>query len=202
MLGKIFGVMAVLSFIFAVFTGRIEAVGIAVAEGSGTAVQLVISLAGMMCLWSGIIRVLKAAGLMELLTRIISPVLKIILPQAYKLKKQGNTQEKLADSALQSVSANIGANILGLGNAATPLGIDAMKKLNSLKTSSGDMIMFVVLNCASLQLIPTTLIALRSAAGSANIFEIMPAVWICSLATTVFAVLITKILLKFSGRKS
>ena len=197
MLGKIFGIIAVLSFLFAVFTGRIDAVGIAVAEGAGSAVQLIISLAGMMCLWSGIIRVLKAAGLMDFLTRIISPVLKILLPQTYSLKKQGNAD---ADSALQSVSANIGANILGIGNAATPLGIDAMKKLNSLNISSGDMIMFVVLNCASLQIIPTTLIALRSAARSANVFEIMPAVWICSLAVTAFAVMITKIMLKIFRR--
>jgi len=195
MLGKIFGIIAVLSFLFAVFTGRIDAVGTAVADGAGTAVQLIISLAGMMCLWSGIIRVLKAAGLMDFLTRLIAPVLKIILPDTYKLKKSG---EKQADSALQSVSANIGANILGIGNAATPLGIDAMKKLNGLNISSRDMIMFVVLNCASLQIIPTTLIALRSAAGSANVFEIMPAVWICSLATTAFAVIITKIMLKFT----
>jgi len=199
MLGKIFGIIAVLSFLFAVFTGRIDAVGIAVADGAGNAVQLIISLAGMMCLWSGIIRVLKAAGLMDFLTRIIAPVLKIMLPDTYNLKKRGNDERirKEADSALQSVSANIGANILGIGNAATPLGIDAMKKLNSLNINSRDMIMFVVLNCASLQIIPTTLIALRSAAGSANVFEIMPAVWICSLATTAFAVIITKILLKF-----
>lgn len=194
MLGKIFGIIAVLSFLFALFTGKIDAVGIAVAEGAGNAVQLTISLAGMMCLWSGVIRVLKAAGLMEFLTRIISPVLKILLPQTYHLKKQG---DKNADSALQSVSANIGANILGIGNAATPLGIDAMKKLNGLNINSRDMIMFVVLNCASLQIIPTTLIALRSAAGSANVFEIMPGVWLCSFATTVFAVIITKVLQKF-----
>ena len=197
MLGKIFGIIAVLSFLFAVFTGRIEAVGVAAAEGAGSAVQLIIALAGMMCLWSGIIRVLKAAGLMDILTQAVSPLLKIILPQTYALKKQGNQD---ADSALQSVSANIGANILGIGNAATPLGIDAMKKLNGLNINSGDMIMFVVLNCASLQIIPTTLIALRSAAGSVNVFEIMPAVWLCSLATTVFAVIITKILLKFTGK--
>ena len=196
MLGKIFGILAVLSFLSAVFTGNINAVGEAAAVGAGSAVQLIISLAGMTCLWSGIIRALKAAGLMDFLTRVISPLLKIILPETYNLKKQGS---KEADSALQSVSANIGANILGIGNAATPLGIDAMKKLNGLN-SSRDMIMFAVLNCASLQVIPTTLIALRSAAGSSDVFGIMPAVWLCSLATTIFAVIITKILFKLTRR--
>ena len=206
MLGKIFGIIVIASFLFAIFTGRIEAIGTAVIDGAGGAVTLVISLAGMMCLWSGIIRVLKAVGLMEMLAKIIAPLLKFLLPHTYKLKKEGN---KDAESALQSVSANIGANMLGIGNAATPLGIDAMKKLNSLDTSSdtkdnsansNDMIAFVVFNCASLQIIPTTLIALRAASGSANVFEILPIVWICSVATTAFAVIITKILLRFKRR--
>ena len=199
MLGKIFGIIALLSFIIAIFTGRIDALGIAIAEGAGGAVQLIISLAGMMCLWSGIIRVLKAAGLMDFLAKLIAPVLKFMLPQTYNLKKQGN---KDAESALQSVSANIGANMLGIGNAATPIGIDAMKKLDSLNISPNDMITFVVFNCASLQFIPATLIALRSAAGSANVFEILPIVWLCSLATTVFAVIITKLLLRITSRRS
>ena len=204
MLGKIFGIIAIASFLFAVFTGRIEAIGTAVIDGASGAVTLVISLAGMMCLWSGIIRVLKAVGLMEILAKIIAPLLKFLLPHTYRLKKEGN---KDAESALQSVSANIGANMLGIGNAATPLGIDAMKKLNSLHddntndtNNSKDMIAFVVFNCASLQIIPTTLIALRAASGSANVFEILPIVWICSVATTAFAVIITKILLRFKRR--
>jgi spore maturation protein A len=201
MLGKIFGIIAILSAAFAVFSGNIGAVGIAAADGAASAVKLTLSLAGMMCLWSGIIRVLKAAGLMDFLAKIIAPVLKIIFPQTYNLKKQG---DKNAESALQSVSANIGANILGIGNAATPFGIDAMKKLNKLNIHANDMIMFAVINCASLQVIPTTLIALRSAAGSADAFDIMPAVWICSLATMIFAVSITKILSFFfpHGKKA
>jgi len=117
MLGKIFGIIAVLSMLTAVFTGRIEEVGLSVAGGANDAVKLTISLAGMICLWSGIIRVLKAAGLMEFLSKAISPVLRILLPHTHNLKKQG---DKNAVSALQSVSANIGANILGIGNAATP----------------------------------------------------------------------------------
>jgi spore maturation protein A len=199
MLSKIFGIISLLSVIIAVFTGRVEQVGLSVAEGADNAVRLIISLAGMMCLWSGIVRILKHIGFTEILAKIISPVLKIMLPYTYNLKNQG---DKDSSHALQSVSANISANILGIGNAATPLGIDAMKRLGDVKNKSKgadpvkankDMIMFVVFNCASLQIIPTTLIALRSAAGSANVFEIIPAVWICSLATTVFAVITVKI---------
>ena len=200
MLGKIFGIISVLSVITAIFTGRIDQVGLSIAEGADGAVRLIISLAGMTCLWSGAVRVMKYIGLTETLAIIISPVLKIMTPHTYNLNKQG---DKDAASALQSVSANISANILGIGNAATPLGIDAIKKLNSLKNKSlnlnsatPDMIMFVVFNCASFQFIPTTLIALRSAAGSQNVFDIIPAVWLCSFATSVFAVVVTKILQK------
>ncbi|MCL2096209.1 MAG: spore maturation protein A [Oscillospiraceae bacterium] len=207
MLSKIFGVISLLSVIIAVFTGRIQQVGLSVAEGADSAVRLIISLAGMMCLWSGIVRVMQRTGLTEILAKIISPVLKIMLPYTYKLKKQGS---KDAVCALQSVSANISANILGLGNAATPLGVDAIKKLGVLKNKSktadpdaanSDMIMFVVFNCASFQIIPTTLIALRSAAGSSNAFEVIPAVWLCSLATAVFAVLTVKLFGFIGGEK-
>ena len=202
MLSKIFGVISLLSVITAIFTGRVEQVGLAVAEGADSAVKLIISLAGMMCLWSGIIRVMKYIGLTELLAKLISPVLKIMLPYTYNQKKHG---DKDAAAALQSVSANMSANILGIGNAATPLGVDAIKKLNEVKnkqktadinSANADMITFVVFNCAYFQIIPTTLIALRSAAGSQNVFEVIPAVWLCSLATAVFAVTAVKILIK------
>jgi len=208
MLGKIFGIISVISVIIAVFTGKVEQVGMSAAEGADSAVKLIISLAGMMCLWSGIVRVMKYMGLTEILSKIISPALKIMFPYTYSLKKRGD-QDSI--SALQSVSANISANILGIGNAATPLGIDAIKKLNDVKNKSPtansvsaniDMIMFVVFNCASVQIIPTTLIALRSAAGSQNVFEIIPAVWICSIATAAFAVITVKIFGSFKNIKS
>jgi len=200
MLSKIFGIISVLSVLIAIFTGKTEQVGLSIAEGADSAVRLIISLAGMMCLWNGIVRVIKYAGFTEILAKIISPVLKIMMPYTYDLKKQGDED---AVSALQSVSANMSANILGIGNAATPFGIDAIKKLNDVKnknknlnltSANFDMIMFVVFNCASVQIIPTTLVALRSAAGSDNAFEIIPAVWICSLTTAVFAIVATKIL--------
>lgn len=204
MIGKIFGAIAVISVAVSLFTGKIAEVGAAIAGGADTAVKLTMSLAGMMCLWGGIMRVLKSAGMIEYLAKLIAPFLRVLLPHTYNLKKQG---DKDAISALQSVSANIGANILGIGNAATPLGIDAMKRLNQTKnkskpygsateeeTANGDMIMFAVFNCASLQIVPTTLIALRSAAGSEAVFDIIPQIWLCSVLTTLFAIFITKIL--------
>jgi len=208
MLSKIFGIISILSVIISFFTGKTEEVGLSAAQGADSAVRLIISLAGMMCLWSGIVRVINHIGFMEILAKIISPFLKIMLPYTYDLKKHG---DKDAVSALQSVSANISANMLGIGNAATPLGIDAIKKLNAVKNkfkqvktdaANSDMIMFVVFNCASFQIIPTTLIALRSAAGSENVFEIIPAVWICSLITAAFAVVTVKIISCFKTKKN
>ena len=117
MISKIFGIVSILSLILAIFTGKTEQIGLSVAEGADSAVRLVISLSGMMCLWSGIVRVMEYIGITEVLAKIISPFLKIMLPHAYNLKKLG---DKDAVSALQSVSANISANILGIGNAATP----------------------------------------------------------------------------------
>jgi spore maturation protein A len=117
MIGKIFGIIVVMSVIVSLFTGKVAEIGVAAAEGADSAVKLTISLAGIMCLWSGIMRVLQSIGLIERLSKLISPFLKILLPYTYGLKKLG---DKDAASALRSVSANMGANILGIGNAATP----------------------------------------------------------------------------------
>lgn len=117
MIGKIFGTLTVLSVLFALYTGRIAETGMAIVEGAESAVKLTLSLAGITCLWNGVMQVLLSAGAIERLSMIISPLLRFLYPDAYKLKKNGN---KEAASALQAISANIGANILGIGNAATP----------------------------------------------------------------------------------
>lgn len=196
MLGKIFGFIVIISVIFSFATGRSAQVASAVTDGAASAVTLTISLCGMMCLWSGIINVLNEAGFTEKLGRLISPLLRFLYPEASRKKKAG---DKNAAAALQSVCANMSANILGIGNAATPLGIDAMQKLHEVggrpQEASADMMMLAVFNCASLQVIPTTLFALRSAAGSADVFGVLVPVWICSLLTAAFAVVCLKALL-------
>lgn len=195
MLGKIFGVLAILSAITAIFTGNMSEVGIAAINGAGEAVKLTLALAGIMCLWSGVMGVAKKAGLIEKLSAAMLPLLRLLFPDAYRAKKSGNAD---ADAALGSMSLNMGANMLGLSNASTPIAITAMQKLKTLNnddnTASKDMVMFAVFNCASIQIIPTTLIALRSAAGSANPFEILAPVWICSFITAVMAVILVKLL--------
>ena len=201
MLGKIFGSLVIISILSAVLTGKMDAVGLGALEGAGEAVRLTITLAGVMCLWNGVMRVAKAAGLIERLAALNAPLLRLLIPNACAQKKNGS---KEAAAAIASVSANIGANLIGIGNAATPLGIDAMKRLHKLggspSAATRDMISFAVFNCASLQIIPTTLLTLRAAAGSSNAYEILPAVWLCSFAGAAASIIITKIMGAFADK--
>lgn len=185
MIGKICGFICVFSFIFGCISGNISELGNAVYDGASSAVNLTISLIGMMCLWNGIMQVAVASGFVEKLSRLLSPLLKFLFPDAHK-KKNG----------MGEIAASFSANIFGIGNAATPLAIKAMEKLqeNNEKKSvaTNDMIMFTVLGTASFDMFPTTLIALRKAAGSEAPFEIIVPVWICSFFTALVAVLLVK----------
>ena len=196
MLGKVFAVLVISSFLFAGFSGNMAEVCTAAIDGANEAVTLSISLLGVMCLWSGVIRTLDKAGLTRVLSKAASGLLKLIYPKVYK-----NTE------AINNIAADYSANLLGLGNAAPPIGIRAMNSLkkNGLPqpdTANDDMIMFAVLNTAPLQLMPTTLIALRSTYGSANPFEIILPIWICSAGTTVFGVILCKTFAKLSAKKT
>lgn len=176
--------MILLSVIFGIMNGKIAQVSTAALEESGRTVTLIISLAGIMCLWSGLMNVADKSGLTQKISRLFSPVLSLLFRGI-----------KPDSPAAKAISMNITANLLGLGNAATPLGIAAMRELEATNQNpsiaSNDMITFVVLNTASLQLIPTTTAALRMQAGSASPFDILPAVWAASLASVVVAVLLS-----------
>lgn len=193
MIGKICGVICVLSFVFACITGNVGALGEAVYSGAENAVQLTISLVGMMCLWNGVLQVMQASGVVDKLAALCSPLLNYLFPDAHK-KHNG----------IGEIAAALSANMLGIGNAATPLALKAMDKLqenNDDKVrASNDMIMFTVLGCASLDIFPTTLIALRRAAGSGNPFEIIVPIWICSAITALLGVVCVKIYCLVSGR--
>ncbi|MEE0968420.1 MAG: spore maturation protein A [Clostridia bacterium] len=189
MLGKVFGVMCIISLVFGAATGNMEAVGGAVFEGAESAVTLTISLCGIMCLWCGVMNVLRDGGAVRVLSRLISPLLKIFFPDA---ERSGEGKEE--------ISASIGANLLGIGNAATPLALSAIKKLHTYNvkctgradTASRDMITLAVLNTASANLLPTTIIALRRAAGSSAPFSVVAPIWICSVSSALLALTITK----------
>lgn len=163
--------MAVLSILCGLATGRGDLVAAAAVEGAQSAVELCVSIAGMLCLWTGVMEIMRRSGLAEGLSRLLRPVLSALFPQV-----SGDR------GVMDSISANVSANLLGLGNAATPLGIEAVRRMErkSPGTASDAMCMLVVCNTASIQLIPTTVASVRAAAGSSSPFDILPAVWLAS----------------------
>ncbi len=188
--------MMIISAMFAAINGRMGELSTALLEECGGAVQLALTLTGMICLWSGIMRVAQSSGLTEKLAKISAPILSLLFRG---LKKSGK--------AMQYITLNITANILGLGNASTPFGIAAMREIENEENSprhdiaSDNMIMLTVLNTASLQLVPTTAAALRLRYGSEAPMEILPAVWITSVCALAAAVAAVKICGRISRRK-
>ncbi len=161
-----------LALVFGGATGRLAEVSAAAMTGAGAAAELCVSMAGAICLWSGVMTLMDRCGLSAKLARLLRPVLRRILPEACRDKETA-----------AALSANVSANLLGLGNAATPLGIRAATRmargLNG--TASDELCRLVVLNTASIQLLPTTVAAVRGAHGCAAPFDILPAVWLSSL---------------------
>ena len=167
--------MVAASILFSLWNGCADTVAAAALEGAAAGIHLTLSLAGTLCLWSGLVKVMERAGLSRKLARLLSPLLRRIFPQA--------SQD---ETAAGCISANVSANLLGLGNAATPPGIEAVRRMHALSGSdeaSDELCRLVVMNTASIQLIPTTVAAARAAAGSAAPFDILLPVWITSLCS-------------------
>ena len=181
----VWAAMAVCSVVCGLITGRTGAVSAAALEGAGAAVQLCISLAGILCLWSGFMEILKRTGLEAHLARLLRPVLRRLLPRACR---DGET--------MAAVSGNLSANLLGLGNAATPLGIRAARRmsLGAEGTASDELCRLVVLNTASVQLLPTTVAGVRAACGAETPFDILPAVWLSSILSVSVGLLVCRLL--------
>lgn len=195
MLNIIWPIFIIISLSFGVITGNVDKVNNSIFESSKEAITLCINLLGVMCLWSGIINIMQKTSLINYLCNIFSPFMKFLFPN---LKK--------SDKAYESISMNIIANVLGLGNSATPLGIKAMNDLQEKNTKkntlSNSMIMLIVLNTASLQLIPTTVIAIRTSFNSTNPTKIIVPVWIATISALIAGIITTKILIKKSMHSS
>ncbi len=176
--------MVVLSVLYGLWAGNGPAVAAAAVEGAAAAVELCITMAGVMCLWMGVMEVMKRSGLAELLSRLLRPVLCRLYPDCKRDKE-----------TMDAISANVSANLLGLGNAATPLGIQAARRLaaKSPGVASDSLCMLVVCNTASIQLIPTTVASVRLSAGCATPFDILPAVWLASAMSVAVGILAAKI---------
>lgn len=165
------GILAV-SILCAFLTGQGTSLAAAALQGAQTGVTLAVSMAGAICLWTGVGKLMEHAGLTQMLSRLLRPLLHRLFPST----KQ--------DSALaRDLSANICANFLGLGNAATPMGISAARRMKRGDTATDELCRLIVLNTASIQLIPANVAAVRSSLGCASPFDILPAVWITSICS-------------------
>ena len=177
--------MIVISLVCALITGRGTEMAAAAMEGASAGVELCLSMAGALCLWMGVMEVLRRAGAMGALSRLLRPVLGRLYPDFAR-----------DDGVMDAISANVSANLLGLGNAATPLGLDAARRMSRRTpgVASDSLCMLVVCNTASIQLIPATVASVRAAAGSAEPFDILPAVWLASGLSVGVGVLACKVL--------
>ena len=182
--------MVVLSILCGLATGRGAEVSAAAIEGASAAVELSLSIVGMVCLWTGVMEGMRRAGLAEGLARLLRPVLRRLFPQV------ANDAEIMG-----SISANVSANLLGLGNAATPLGVTAARAMarKSPGVASDALCMLVVCNTASIQLIPTTVATVRATAGSTAPFDIVPAVWLASSLSVGVGILVCKLFARIWG---
>ena len=164
--------MVLLSILFAFPTGRGALLAASVMQGAQAGISLGISIAGAVCLWTGIGALMEHTGITRQLSRLLRPVLSRIFPST-----------KLDAALAGDLSANICANFLGLGNAATPMGISAARRMKRGDTATDELCRLIVLNTASIQLIPANVAAIRSSLGCASPFDILPAVWITSLCS-------------------
>jgi len=189
MLNIIWPLFIIISLIYAICFGKVDEVNLAIFDSVENAVQISIKLLGTICLWNGIIKIATNTILVEKLKRLLKPLLKFLFPDIKETEK-----------AYGEISMNIVANIMGLGNAATPIGLNAMKSMqknNKEKDKLSDsMAMFILINTASIQIIPTTVIAIRTSLGSNNPTGMILAVWIATLGAAISAIVMAKILMK------
>ncbi len=164
--------MVLVSILSALLTGSGSALAAATAEGAQAGITLAVSMAGAICLWTGVGKVLEISGVTGILSQIMSPILTRLFPSA-------RTDKALA----RDLSANVCANLLGLGNAATPMGIAAARRLRRGSTATDELCRLIVLNTASIQLIPANVAAVRTSLGCGTPYDILPAVWITSLCS-------------------
>lgn len=183
MLNYIWSGIVIISIICSVILGNTQNLSKALIDSGASSIELILTMAGIMCLWSGIMKIAVESGFTNLIAKLFAPILRPLFP---KLDKDSE--------AFQSITMNISANLLGLGNAATPFGLKAMEQLHTLNnksdTASNEMVIFVVMNTASLQLLPTTLATLRQSYGSTAPFEIIVPVWISSVCSLAVALIL------------
>ena len=182
----LFPILILVSIVCSIFTGRVAETTSAAFLGAENAVKAIVAMSGIFCFWTGILKISEKSGLSKVISRLIKPILRRVFP---RLDPNG--------TAFSAITMNVLANLMGMGNAATPAGIEAMEKLDALNGHSPypsrEMCYFVVMNTASIQLIPTTIMALRGSVGSKNPAAVMVPIWITSTVALLTAMLFMKI---------
>lgn len=195
MLNIIWPAFILISFIYGILMGNVEKINQSIFESAKNAVELSITFFGTICLWNGIMKIAQETSFNVKLSKLLRPLINFLFPES-----------KNNEKAKEEISMNIIANFLGLGNAATPLGLKAMKTLqkeNPKKdTISNSMAMFIVINTASMQLIPTTVIAIRSSLNSSNPTQIIFPVWGATIVAAFAAITVTKIFIKIDNKRN
>ena len=185
LLSYVWIIMVILSIFCSILTGRTAQTGSASLIGAQNGVTLALSLCGSLCLWSGFAKLTEKSGLARRFSALLRPLLSRLFPEASR-----------DPSALQDLCGNLTANFLGLGNAATPMGISAVRRMHALSgkpDASDEMCRLIVLNTASIQLIPSTVGAVRASLGSARPFDILPAVWLTSACSVTAGLLAARL---------
>lgn len=185
LLSYVWIIMVILSIFCSILTGRTAQTGTAALIGAQNGVALALSLCGSLCLWSGFAKLTEKSGLARRFSALLRPLLSRLFPEASR-----------DPSALQDLCGNLTANFLGLGNAATPMGISAVRRMHALSgkpDASDEMCRLIVLNTASIQLIPSTVGAVRASLGSARPFDILPAVWLTSACSVTAGLLAARL---------
>lgn len=189
LMGAIWVSIIIISILFSCANGCTSELSSAALEGAEAGVSLCISLGGAICLWCGLMELMRRCGIASALSRALRPLLSRLFPES-----------AMHPEVMQPLAANVGANLLGLGNAATPMGIKAAKGMARLSRgkASNELCRFVVLNTASIQLLPTTVAAIRAACGASSPFDILPAVWISSFLSVLVGLAAAALFSRFS----
>lgn len=194
MLNSFWPICIIISIGFAIVTGNIDKINDSVFESADTAVNLTITLLGTMTLWSGLMEIAINTSIITKIEKVLKPFMRLLFPKMRNSEKE-----------YKEICMNITANLLGLGNAATPLGLKAMQSMqekNDNKSRLTDnMAMLIVLNTASLQIIPTTVIAIRSSLGSNDPTKIIVPVWVATICAAITAIVMTKVFIKLEKKR-
>lgn len=189
MLNLIWPCMIVISIFYSFFSGNINDLNKSIYDSSKSAIDLFIVLAGSMILWSGIMKIICETKIIKKITNIFNPIINILFPDLRENKRIRDL-----------ICMNMVSNFLGLGNASTPLGLRAIKELdkenNNKKSMSESMETLILINTASIQLIPTTIFSIRNSLGSSNPSKIIIPVWLSTIIAAIVGILILKILLR------